>query len=69
MSRDKNEKVWGNYGSVFSHKLNHYLRLGSPGAFIVIRDELTRDEEWYQRIDYMAKREGEWAKKIRTLLN
>jgi hypothetical protein len=66
--QQENEKIWGYYGSVFSYKHNHYFRLGSPQAFSVIRDELTRDEEWYQRMDYMAKREGEWAKKIRTLL-
>lgn len=64
----KNEKIWGNYGSVFSHKQNHYLRLGTPQAFNVIRDELTRNEEWYSRVNYMAKREGDWSKKIKTLL-
>lgn len=63
-----NEKIWGHYGSVFSHKHNHYIRLGSPQAFIVIRDELTRDEEWYERIRFMANKEGEWARKIRTLI-
>lgn len=63
----ENEKIWGYYGSVFSNKHNHYARLGSHEAFTIIRDELTRDEEWYKRINYMSKRNGEWAKQIKTL--
>ena len=64
----ENETIWGYYGSVFSTEQNRYIRLGSPLAFSIIRDELKRDEEWHKRIQYMANREGDWAKKIKTLL-
>jgi hypothetical protein len=64
-----NNKIWGIYGSVFSSKHNHYVRLGSPLAFTVIRDELTRDEEWYRRIKFMSKREGEWGIRMNSLLD
>lgn len=63
-----NEKIWGNYGSVWSYKKKHYIRLGSPKAFTVIRDELTRDKEWHNRVKYMANRKGDWANQMKTLL-
>jgi organic radical activating enzyme len=63
-----NEKIWGNYGSVWSPKKKHYIRLGSPRAFNVIQDELVRDKEWHKRVKFMAKGKGEFGNKIKKLL-
>lgn len=63
-----NEKIWENYGSVWSPKKKHYIRLGSPRAFNVIRDELVRNKEWHKRVKFMAKGKGEWGDKIKQLL-
>lgn len=63
-----NKKIWGNYGSVWSNKKKHYVRLGSNEAFYVIRDELVRNKEWHKRVKFMAKGEGEWGSKIQDML-
>jgi hypothetical protein len=60
--------IWGKFGSVYSPKKKHYLRLGSSDSFNVIRDELERDEEWYKRVQFMAKRGGLFGDKLKTLL-
>jgi hypothetical protein len=67
-SVQNNEKIWGKYGSVWSNKKNHYIRLGSSEAFNVIRDELIRNKEWHKRVKFMAKGPGEWGNKLKPLL-
>ena len=64
----ENNKIWGNFGRVYSPKKNKYLILGSTASFNVIRDELVRDKEWYNRVKYMAKRQNKFGEKLKNLL-
>jgi len=64
----ENNKIWGNFGRVYSPKKNKYLILGSTASFNVIRDELVRDKEWYNRVKYMSKRKNEFGEKLKNLL-
>jgi hypothetical protein len=67
---EKNGKygIWGKFGSVYSPKLKHYIRIGGTPSFNVIRDELERDEEWYERVKFMAYGRGPEADRYKTLL-
>ena len=58
----------GKNGQCLQSKKKHYLRLGTSESFNVIRDELVRDKEWYKRVKFMAKREGVFSDKLKTLL-
>lgn len=64
----ENNKIWGNFGRVYSPKKNKYIMLGSSASFNVIRDELVRDKEWYNRVKYMAKRQNVFGEKLKILL-
>jgi len=64
----ENNKIWGNFGRVYSPKKNKYLILGSTASFNVIRDELVRDKEWYNRVKYMSKRQNKFGEKLKNLL-
>ena len=61
-------KIWGKFGSVWSPKKKHYVRLGSPKSLSVIRDELERDKEWYKRVRFLAKRDNDFGNKLKALL-
>jgi len=60
--------IWGVYGSVYSPKRQHYVRIGGTLSFNVIRDELERDEEWYERVKFMAYGRGPEANRYKALL-
>ncbi len=60
--------IWGKFGSVYSPKKKHYVRLGTTKSFTVIRDELVRNKEWYKRVKFMAKKNGLFSDKLKTLL-
>lgn len=68
INKIENNKIWGNFGRVYSPKKNKYLILGSTASFNVIRDELVRDKEWYNRVKYMAKRQNKFGEKLKNLL-
>jgi hypothetical protein len=68
INKIENNKIWGNLGRVYSPKKNKYLILGSTASFNVIRDELVRDKEWYNRVKYMSKRKNEFGEKLKNLL-
>jgi len=68
INKIENNKIWGNFGRVYSPKKNKYLILGSTASFNVIRDELVRDKEWYNRVKYMSKRKNEFGEKLKNLL-
>lgn len=68
INKIENNKIWGNFGRVYSPKKNKYLILGSKASFNVIRDELVRDKEWYNRVKYMSKRKNEFGEKLKNLL-
>ena len=68
INKIENNKIWGNFGRVYSPKKNKYLILGSTASFNVIRDELVRDKEWHNRVKYMSKRKNEFGEKLKNLL-
>ena len=68
INKIENNKIWGNFGRVYSPKKNKYLILGSTASFNVIRDELVRDKEWYNRVKYMSKRQNKFGEKLKNLL-
>lgn len=61
-------KIWGKYGSVWSPKRQHYIRLGSRSSLSVIKNELKRNLEWKKRVRYMARKKGKFADKLKELL-
>jgi hypothetical protein len=61
-------KIWGKFGSVWSPKNKYYVRLGTSKSISVIRDELVRDNEWYKRVKFMAKRNNDFGNKLKILL-
>ena len=67
-SSESKKDIWGKFGSVYSPKRKHYVRLGSPQSFNVIKNELVRDKEWYKRVKFMIKRKSEFSNKLKTLL-
>ena len=65
----RQKQIWGKYGSVYSPKQQHYVRLGTPRSFTVLRDELTRDAEWHRRVRWMIRNTNQsgFRDKLRTL--
>ena len=61
-------EIWGKFGSVYSPIKQHYVRLGTSTSFNVIKNELSRDKEWTKRVTFMAKRNGKFSDKLKTLL-
>ena len=61
-------KVWGNYGKVFSPKKKKYVRIGGNESFNIIRNELNRDVEWIKRVQHMANMSSPFGNKMKTLL-
>lgn len=67
-SKKMKNKIWGKFGSVWSPKRKHYIRLGSSSSISVIKNELKRNLEWKKRVRYMARKEGKFADKLKELL-
>ena len=61
-------KTWGKFGSVYSYKKKHYIRLGSTQSYYVIKNELVRNKKWMLAVKYMAKTDSTFGKKLKSLL-
>jgi hypothetical protein len=57
------------FGKVWSPKLKKYIRIGGSPSLKVIRDELTRDDEWYKRVNFLVKNKGKMGDNIRKMLS
>ena len=72
-------KSWEKFGNICSAKNNHCVKIGTPAAFNIIKNEMTRDKEWYKRVKFLAgigprgtarnNVKSKWRDKMKALLN
>ena len=64
----KEKNVWEKFGSIWSPKKKNYIRLGTSASLSVIIYEIQRDEEWFNRVNFMIKRGGSFSERLKKLL-